>query len=275
VNRSQDRSSLISADWIEAHREDDSVRLIEVDVSPAAYEQGHIPGAVLWNAYTDLRGPDYQPVRGEELGRLLSRSGIAPEMTLAFYGYGAALGLWLMRAHGHEDVRMFDGRRDQWSEAGYEWSTEVPGVDDGAPIDLPPPDPTIHASRSRVEAAIGDPEQLLVDVRSNLEFDGSRFWPSGATEDTGRAGHIPGAMSVPIDLLRREDDSLQGPEELRGVFEQRGVVPDKASILYCTIGNRAAQAWFALSEILGYPEVSVYYSSWVEWGRVPDTPIEL
>ena len=78
VDRSQDGSSLVSADWIEAHRRDPSVRLIEVDVSPAAYEEGHIPGAVLWNAYTDLRGPDYQPVTRKELGGLLSRSGIAP-----------------------------------------------------------------------------------------------------------------------------------------------------------------------------------------------------
>jgi thiosulfate/3-mercaptopyruvate sulfurtransferase len=186
-----------------------------VDVSPAAYAEGHIPGSVLWNAYADLRGPDYQPVAREELGGLLSRSGIAPGTTLVFYGYGAALGLWLMRAYGYEEVRMLDGRRDQWSEAGYEWSAEVPGESDGPPIDLPAEDPAIHASRSRVEAAIGDPEQLVVDVRADLEFDGSRFWPSGATEDTARSGHIPGAVSVPIGLLRGEDDSLRDPEELR------------------------------------------------------------
>jgi thiosulfate/3-mercaptopyruvate sulfurtransferase len=275
VDRSRDGSSLISADWIEEHRRDPAVRLVEVDVSPAAHEEGHIPGAVLWNAYTDLRGADYQPVDRDELGHLISRSGIAPGMTLVFYGYGAALGLWLMRAYGYEDVRMLDGRRDQWSEAGYEWSAEVPEEAGAAPIDLPAEDTAIHASRSRVEAAIGDPEQLVVDVRADVEFNGSRFWPSGATEDTGRAGHIPGAVSVPIGLLRRENDALRDPEELRDLFEERGVTPDRASILYCTIGNRAAQAWFGLTEMLGYPEVSVYYGSWVEWGRVAETPIEL
>ncbi|HEY7257387.1 MAG TPA: rhodanese-like domain-containing protein [Solirubrobacterales bacterium] len=271
----QKGSSLISVDWIEEHRRDPAVRLVEVDVSPAAYEEGHIPGAVLWNAYTDLRGEDYLPVGREELGRLLSRSGIAPGTTLVFYGYGAALGLWLMRAYGHEDVQMLDGSREQWAEAGYEWSTEAPGEAAGPPVDLPTEDAAILASRGAVEAAIDDPEQLLVDVRSDLEFDGSRFWPSGATEDTGRAGHIPGAVSVPIDLLRREDGSLKGPEELRDIFEERGVTPDRTLILYCTIGNRAAQAWFGLSELLGYPDVSVYYNSWVEWGKAAETPIDV
>jgi thiosulfate/3-mercaptopyruvate sulfurtransferase len=275
VDGPQKGSSLISVDWIEEHRRDPAVRLVEVDVSPAAYEEGHIPGAVLWNAYTDLRGEDYLPVGREELGRLLSRSGIAPGTTLVFYGYGAALGLWLMRAYGHEDVQMLDGSREQWAEAGYEWSTEAPGEAAGPPVDLPTEDAAILASRGAVEAAIDDPEQLLVDVRSDLEFDGSRFWPSGATEDTGRAGHIPGAVSVPIDLLRREDGSLKGPEELRDIFEERGVTPDRTLILYCTIGNRAAQAWFGLSELLGYPDVSVYYNSWVEWGKAAETPIDV
>ena len=179
-----------------------------------------------------------------------------------------------MRAYGYEDVRMLDGRRDTWSAAGYSGALRCLPVPTPPRSIYPTTDPAIHASRDRVEAAIGDRQQLVVDV-ADLEFDGSRFWPSGATEDTGRAGHIPGAVSVPIGLLRQDDDSLRDPEELREVFEERAVVPDRALILYCTIGNRAAQAWFALSELLGYPEVSVYYSSWVEWGRVPDTPIEL
>jgi thiosulfate/3-mercaptopyruvate sulfurtransferase len=54
---------------------------------------------------------------------------------------------------------------------------------------------------------------------------------------------------------------------LRGVFEQAGVTKDKALITYCTIGNRASEAWFALKYLLDYPDVRVYYGSWVEWGK--------
>ena len=53
---------LVDVEWIAAHVGDPKVRLLEVDVSRAAYDEGHIPGAVLWNAYSDLRGQDYLPV---------------------------------------------------------------------------------------------------------------------------------------------------------------------------------------------------------------------
>ena len=53
---------LVDPAWIAAHLDDPLVRLIEVDVSRAAYDAGHIPGAVLWNAYVDLRSPDYTPI---------------------------------------------------------------------------------------------------------------------------------------------------------------------------------------------------------------------
>jgi thiosulfate/3-mercaptopyruvate sulfurtransferase len=73
-----DREALVGVEWIVAHVADPGVRLVEVDVSRAAYDGGHIPGAVLWNAYADLRDQDYRPVGEAELRRLLSRSGISP-----------------------------------------------------------------------------------------------------------------------------------------------------------------------------------------------------
>jgi thiosulfate/3-mercaptopyruvate sulfurtransferase len=268
-----ERREVVDPGWISAHLDDPAVRLIEVDVSSAAYDGGHIPGAILWNAYGDLRDRSYVPIGPVELERLLARSGVAPDATIVFYGYGAALGFWLMKAHGHEDVRILVGHRDRWREAGGEWSTEVPAPREGS-YRLPAEDPKLAASRQAVEAAIHDPGQLLLDVRSELEFDGERFWPSGASEDVGRAGHVPGAVSVPIDLLVEEGGSPRDSDEMRRVLEERGVTSDKAVIAYCTIGNRASQAWFALSRQLGYPDVRVYYDSWVRWGREPDAPIE-
>ncbi len=269
-----DRGSeaLVDPDWIEDHLADPTVRLIEVDVSPAAYESGHIPGAVQWNAYSDLRDSTYLPIGRDELATLLSIAGVEAETTLVFYGYGAALGFWLMRAQGHDDVRLLEGDRGQWTASGREWSTEVPAPA-RASYRLAPEVEEIHASRQMVEAAIDDPETILLDVRSELEFAGERFWPSGATADAGRAGHLPGAVNLPIDRLREDDGSLRAPEELRLAFQRTAVGPEKTVIVYCTIANRASQAWFGLTQLLGYPDVRVYYGSWVEWGKRTDTPI--
>ena len=264
---------IVDAAWIASHGGDAKVRLVEVDVSPGAYEAGHIPDAVFWDAYSDLRDPHYKPAGRSELEDLLSRSGIAPEHTLVFYGYGAALGFWLMRAHGHRDVRMLVGSREQWAQAGGAWSTEAP-TPAASSYPLVDADPELLVSRTAVEAALAEPNCVLLDVRSELEFNGERFWPSGATEDTGRAGHIPGAISVPIELLRTEDDTFRAAEEMRRALEEAGITPDQKVITYCTIGNRASQAWFALKYLLGYPDVSVYYGSWVQWGKAEDTPVE-
>ncbi len=265
--------AVVDVDWIVAHLGDPGVRLVEVDVSRAAYDEGHIPGAVLWNAYGDLRDADYRPVGEANLRRLLSSSGVEPETTVVTYGYGAPLGFWLLKAYGHENVRMLMGSREQWAQAQHEWSLDAPGVDEN--IDSPvTEDANVLASRQTVEAAIGDPEQVLLDVRSDLEYTGERFWPSGATADAGRAGHIPGAVSLPIDLLHAEDETLKAPDELRRIFERAGVTKDKTVIAYCTIGNRASEAWFALKYLLDYPNVRVYYGSWCEWGKAVDTPVE-
>jgi thiosulfate/3-mercaptopyruvate sulfurtransferase len=263
----------VDVSWIAAHIGDPNLRLVEVDVSGAVYDQGHIPGAILWDAYGDLRDSDYRPVALPGVQQLFSRSGITPETTVVFYGYAAPLGFWLMKAHGHSDVRMLMGSRDQWAAAGERWTTEVPRLE-ASSHPLPREDAAILASRKAVEAAIGKPDELILDVRSVPEYTGERFWPSGATADAGRPGHMPGAVNVPIDLLRAESGAPRSVEELRRAFEDAGVTRDKAVITYCTIGNRASEAWFALKYQLGYPSVRVYYDSWAVWGKLPDTPIE-
>ncbi len=269
----QPADATVDLQWIVAHVGDPGVRLVEVDVSRAAYGEGHIPGAILWDAYVDLRDSAYRPVPPPELQRLFSRSGITPETVVVFYGYAAPLGFWLMRAHGHKDVRMLIGPRGQWAEAGERWTTEVPEFEESS-YRLPGEHADILASRQAVEAAIGRPGQVILDVRSEPEYRGERFWPSGAAADSGRSGHIPGAVSVPIDSLRKENGEPKNVDELRGIFEEAGVTKDKAVITYCTIGNRASEAWFALSYGLGYPNARVYYDSWAVWGKLSDTPVE-
>jgi thiosulfate/3-mercaptopyruvate sulfurtransferase len=58
------------------------------------------------------------------------------------------------------------------------------------------------------------------------------------------------------------------------MLEHAGVPKDRSVITYCTIGNRASEAWFALKYLLDYRDARVYYGSWVEWGKSSDAPIE-
>ena len=179
--------ALVEADWIAARLGDPLVRVVELDVSPAAFDSGHIPGAVFWNAYADLRPAAYRPLAADGLARLLSRSGIGPGTAVVFYGYAAYLGFWLMRSHGHSEVYVLDGGRERWLEAGYEWTVDpaAPG-----PAAYPVGDGVQQlATLPEMLELIGDPGTVLVDVRSREEFEGERFWPSGAGRMGDGQGH--------------------------------------------------------------------------------------
>jgi thiosulfate/3-mercaptopyruvate sulfurtransferase len=273
VISTDDLDVLVSTEWITDHLDDAAVRLVEVDVSPANYNQGHLPGAVLWNAYSDLRDVDYRPISRTDFQQLLSRSGIDQDTTVVFYGYGALLGFWLMKAYGHRDVRMLNASREAWEKDGGGWSSDIP-TPMATSYELPAEDKHLLASRDDVTAAMDDGASVVLDVRSVAEYRGERFWPSGATEGAGRAGHIPNAVNVPIDLVRDASGAVKDTDELRRLYTEAGISPDQRVITYCTIGNRASLAWFVLKYLLGYPNVAVYQGSYVEWGKLPDTPIE-
>ena len=264
---------LVGPDWLARHLQDGNLCVVEVDVSSAAYDSWHIDGAVLWNAYADLKDAGYRTASTAALERLVTRSGIGPDSTVVFYGYQPALGLWLMKLYGHPDVRILDCSRDTWRAGGHPCSTAASEPPAGS-YHLGGEDRRIRADRVAVQHAIDQPGTTLVDVRSAAEYRGDCFWPSGGMEPGGRTGHVPSAVYQPIDGLYNPDGSFRSAAELRSIFSPDVLDGGRELITYCTIGGRAAAAWFVLTYLLGRDAVRVYDGSWAEWGRAIDTPVD-
>jgi len=274
--------ALVDAAWLDAHLRDPAVRVVEVDVSRRAHDEWHIDGAVLWDVYRDLKDADYRLIDAAATMRLLARSGIGAGSTVVFYGYAPALGFWLMKLYGHQDVRVLDCSRDTWRDEGHPVSGQPVS---GQPVSsqpsgpaavgyaLPAPDPRLRAGHAAVRDAIGRPGRTLLDVRSWDEYRGERFWPSGGLEPGGRAGHVPSAVHQTIDGLYDERGAFRDAATLSGVFSAVDLDGGDELITYCTIGGRACTAWFVLTYLLGRDRVRVYDGSWAEWGRMDGVPV--
>jgi thiosulfate/3-mercaptopyruvate sulfurtransferase len=114
----------------------------------------------------------------------------------------------------------------------------------------------------------------LVDVRSPDEFTGKVIAPPGLSETAQRAGHIPGATSIPWSMAVNPDGTFKSADELRQIYlEQKGVDTKKHTIAYCRIGERSSHTWFVLKYLLGLNNVKNYDGSWTEYGSMVGLPI--
>jgi thiosulfate/3-mercaptopyruvate sulfurtransferase len=271
---------LVSTQWVNDHLNDSKVRIVEVDYNPTtSYLIGHIPGAVLFDWKQELIDVTKREVISKEvLEDLLQRAGVNNDTILVVYGdfknWFATFAFWMFKYYGFKDIRLMNGSRKKWFDEDRPLSFDIPSYSRGN-YKASDPDKSIRAFMRYIQEAIGCPDKILVDVRSNDEYNGTLLAPSEYFSEYGQiGGHIPGAINVPWNLMVNEDGTFKSQGELKKLYESLNITSEKEIITYCGIGERASYTWFVLKYLLGYPNVKSYDGSWLEWGNTIGNPIE-
>jgi thiosulfate/3-mercaptopyruvate sulfurtransferase len=273
---------LCETEWVGNNLENPNLRILEVDYDPEnAYKQGHIPGSYLVWWKKDINDPERRDIINKsQFESLMARVGATPESELILYGdfnnWFAAFAFWVFNYYGHKKIRIMNGGRKKWELEKREYTKDQPKVQSST-YSAQPPDEGVRAYLPDVKRALERlSETVLVDVRSAKEFSGEiTAPPEYPTEHAQRGGHIPGAKNIPwAQAVKESDGTFKSIDELKRLYQEMGVTPDRHVICYCRIGERSSHSWFVLKYLLGYPSVRNYDGSWTEWGNMIGNPIE-
>ena len=235
------------------------------------YERGHVPGAAYVDLDTDLAAP---PGTGGRhplpetavFEAAMRRVGVCDDRPVVVYddwsGLAAGRAWWLLRYHGHRDVRVLDGAWPAWVAAGGAVET---GVSAGSTADSAGDFTARPGAMPMVEAhdVLGVP--VLVDARAPERFRGE-VEPVDPV-----AGHIPGAVNVPTSSNLAADGRFRSAAELRELYAAAGVTGEPPVAVYCGSGVTAVHDIIAL-EVAGVA-AALYPGSWSGWITDPERPI--
>ncbi len=279
-------SLLVSTEWLQQHLNDADLRVVDIrgHVIPASeppphyfnhradYDQQHIPGAVFVDWVREITDPDdprhAQIARPERYAEVMRRIGVGPDTLVVAYddasGMFAARLWWSLTYYGHPRVAILDGGWQKWVAEGHPATVKVPAI---TPSQFEAqPNAALRRSADQVMSDL-DTETCLIDVRTADEF-------AGRSSRARRAGHIPGAISLPRSALLAPDGTMLPAEALRLKLAGVGVDPDAPEIVtYCNGGVSASYGMLAL-RVAGLNNVALYDGSWKDWGNDDTRPIE-
>ena len=237
----------------------------------AAFEKGHLPGALLIEPEELIDGSP--PAVGrlpslERIDSLFSRLGYQPQQHFLLYddegGGWAGRFAWTLDVIGHRAWDYLDGGIHAWVACG---ATLAQG-----PCEFPHPS-SVSLSIDRgpiaeiddVLKAIDDPDQVIWDVRSEAEYLGQR---SGSA----RAGHIPGALHLDWMALKDPARDNRLAEDLRGLLNAHNIDPARPIITHCQTHHRSGLSYL-VGRLLAFESIRAYHGSWAEWGNRDDLPV--
>lgn len=228
----------------------------------AAFEDGHIPGAIYLSLDDDLsvpHGPGRHPLpEPADFGARLGHLGIGNEHRIVAYddagGAIAARLWWMLRALGHDDTYVLDGGLQRWREVGGALTQETP--------DHPPATMRLRDSFAGTvgyEEVAGRREALrLVDARGAERYRGE-VEPIDPV-----AGHIPSAVNLPYADNLQADGRFDEPHRIRGRFSDLEITTPETTVMYCGSGVTACHNILAM-EVAGLGTARLYPGSWSDW----------
>jgi thiosulfate/3-mercaptopyruvate sulfurtransferase len=268
---------IVSTDWLATNQGMEKLVILDVRTEKD-YGAGHIPGAVnvpfvvpvsAWIVMRDnllLELPD-QGALFDTIGAC----GITPDSRVVVVTTTATppdppyplanatrVADTLIYA-GVKHVAILDGGFPKWAKEGKPVTKEVPKVKAGAYTGKI--DGAMFVSTEYVRRQTG--KAVLVDNRDADVYFGVTLEPFA-----DKAGHIPGAKSLPAPWLWNPDGTYRDMAML-GAAASGIVSKDKAKeiIVYCGVGGYASSWWFVLTQVLGYENVKFYDGSAQEWVR--------
>jgi thiosulfate/3-mercaptopyruvate sulfurtransferase len=273
---------LVETDWLQENIDNPDVRIVEVDEDTEAYQRGHVRNAVGLHWKNDLQDSLIREfVSAADFAKLMDRVGVTNDTEVVLYGgnnnWFAAYAYWYFKYYGHENVKLVNGGRKKWELEGRELTQDPPKVASGGGYKVAKNDDDIRAFRDFIaDKVLGNKDWGLVDVRSPEEYRGELLAPAHLPQEQAqKPGHIPGAANIPWSKSVNPDSgAFLSTDDLKKLYGDQGIVPDKQIVAYCRIGERSAHTWFVLHELLGYKNVRNYDGSWTEWGSLVGAPIE-
>ncbi len=279
------KQSLVSTDWLAQNQQDPGIRIVDATWflpnagrdAVAEYETGHIPGAVFWNIDTIADGESALPHMLPDalvFAAAMKSLGIADGTQVVLYdAHGlmtAARPWWMLRYFGHDDVAVLDGGLPKWRAEGRPEETGAPATPEAAGRFTPRPRPHLVRALDQVQEIVAAGSEQVLDARSAGRFAGAEPEP----RPNCRAGHMPGALSLPFNrLLDGDSKCVLPPDQLRAAFARAGVDIDRPVTTSCGSGVTACVLALGL-HLIGHDRVAVYDGSWAEWGTREDTPVE-
>jgi len=241
------------------------------------YRQAHIPGAFYAHLDNDLSGPvSAQSGRhplpdADSFAAFLARCGWRPGTSLVAYdhvdGSFAVRLWWLMKYFGHDCVALLDGGFKAWLAAGLPTESVQPTARKTAPVSLQADAGMVVTTADVLDNLDGN-SFTLADVRAAERFRGE-VEPIDPV-----AGHIPGAVSYPLQRNLAADGTFRSRAAIReGMLSLSGDRPASDLVFMCGSGVTACHALFA-GELAGLGPSRLYAGSWSEWIRDPSRPVE-